>query len=228
MPDETSIHCPACHAELIVTGLTGGQRVLCAQCRAAFSLAGEPPAQRVCPKARVSLLLGLVSPLGLLLTGIPAIVLGLRALADIRRQPHALRGRVMAIGGIASGGFFVLACVVVLAVFLIPLVANYVKDAWYTTIVPPSSSWNWRNPTDGVDPAISDPDFLVRDNVGDGDEAYDLTATTTGSSGEEIVIHRIPLKGTIGPERHVLAISLHNRDGGSSDLRMAEISLRRR
>ncbi|OHB71333.1 MAG: hypothetical protein A2V70_15070 [Planctomycetes bacterium RBG_13_63_9] len=45
-----------------------------------------------------------------------------------------------------------------------------------------------------------------------------------GDSAETEVI-QIELTGTLAPGEHVLAISLHNRGGGSSDLRIAEISL---
>ncbi len=80
-----------------------------------------------------------------------------------------------------------------------------------------------------------------RDNIGPGQEGYDLYAEGfIPPSGwlvrfnlplfphnrpGETLVRRISLSGTIGPGEHVLAISLHNRPGGSSDLRIAEISL---
>jgi hypothetical protein len=66
-----------------------------------------------------------------------------------------------------------------------------------------------------------------RDNiVPHAKEAYDLFAMNTVGGDEETRPIRIPLRGSLDPGEHVLAISLHNREGGSSDLRIAEISLR--
>ncbi len=40
-----------------------------------------------------------------------------------------------------------------------------------------------------------------------------------------VAVNRFYLPDSLGAGEHVLAISLHNRPGGSSDLRIAEISL---
>jgi len=64
-----------------------------------------------------------------------------------------------------------------------------------------------------------------RDNVGDGAEAYGLHAEQIISGDDEVRVIRLRLAGTLPAGDHVLAISLHNRDGGSSDMRIAEISL---
>jgi hypothetical protein len=57
-----------------------------------------------------SLVLGCVSLLGLFVTGIPAVLLGVVALRNIRKQPDALKGTGLAIGGIAAGSVFGLIC----------------------------------------------------------------------------------------------------------------------
>jgi tetratricopeptide (TPR) repeat protein len=64
-----------------------------------------------------------------------------------------------------------------------------------------------------------------RDNVGTDAEAYDLFAAETISGSDETASVRFALAGKLEPGKHLLAISLHNRANGSSDLRIAEISL---
>ena len=66
---------------------------------------------------------------------------------------------------------------------------------------------------------------VLRDNVQDGPDAYELYSSRTVSAANELAVNVFNLAETIGPGDHVLAISLHNRVGGSSDLRIAEISL---
>jgi hypothetical protein len=63
-----------------------------------------------------------------------------------------------------------------------------------------------------------------RDNVGGADDKYDLYAADSVGSKEKDPIE-LKLEGEMEPGDHILAISLHNRSGGSSDLRIAEISL---
>lgn len=66
---------------------------------------------------------------------------------------------------------------------------------------------------------------IARDNVGLNDDSYELMAFTTTSGEEETKLREYKLKGPLPAGKHILAISLHNRAGGSSDLRIAEISL---
>ena len=66
---------------------------------------------------------------------------------------------------------------------------------------------------------------VVRDNVNEGPAAHDLFADHSISGDAETVLHRFPFAAIIHPGKHVLTISLHNRKGGSSDLRLAEVSL---
>jgi tetratricopeptide (TPR) repeat protein len=65
-----------------------------------------------------------------------------------------------------------------------------------------------------------------RDNVGKGDEAYHLPAGSTVGDAAETAIFRLPLEDLILPAgEHVLAISLHNTEAPSSDLRIGGITL---
>ena len=66
---------------------------------------------------------------------------------------------------------------------------------------------------------------VLRDNVQKGDEAYDLFADEVTAGESETQVNRKRIKVKLAAGEHVLAISLHNRKGGSSDLRIAEISL---
>lgn len=64
-----------------------------------------------------------------------------------------------------------------------------------------------------------------RDNIGDGKEAYDLNAEKTISGEAEKTPVEVKLAGELAAGEHVLAISLHNRAGGT-DLRIAGITLK--
>ena len=66
---------------------------------------------------------------------------------------------------------------------------------------------------------------VIRDNVPKGKDKYALFAETTVASQNEVKVNRMPFKHKLEPGEHTLAISLHNRAGGSSDLRIAEMSL---
>jgi hypothetical protein len=66
---------------------------------------------------------------------------------------------------------------------------------------------------------------VLRDNVAGGSEAYDLFASQIVDADEEKEVKEFRLKEKLPAGEHILAVSLHNRSGGSSDLRIAEISL---
>ena len=67
---------------------------------------------------------------------------------------------------------------------------------------------------------------IARDNMSEGDEAYELPARTVVGKDSETMRHRIPLEGiTLPPGKHILAISLHNHSTPSSDLRIGGITL---
>ena len=65
---------------------------------------------------------------------------------------------------------------------------------------------------------------VLRRNVV-GEEAYDLFSRGSVSVAFETKVNSFSLDTIIEPGDHTLAISLHNRSGGSSDLRIAEITL---
>jgi WD40 repeat protein len=66
---------------------------------------------------------------------------------------------------------------------------------------------------------------IARDNVSSAADTYDLYTIKhmRGSAYRKRRFIRLP--GVLQPGEHILAISLHNCPGGSSDLRIAEISL---
>jgi hypothetical protein len=67
---------------------------------------------------------------------------------------------------------------------------------------------------------------VARDNMRDGPEAYQLPSGKGIWGPGETTVQRIPLLGvTLSSGNHVLAISLHNHDKPSSDLRIAGITL---
>jgi hypothetical protein len=69
-----------------------------------------------------------------------------------------------------------------------------------------------------------DGEEVVRDNVAQGPDRFDLLASSNPAYEEQSVIcHVIDRKFSRG--RHVLAISLHNKSPWSSDLRLAHVSL---
>jgi prepilin-type processing-associated H-X9-DG protein len=64
----------------------------------------ELPAPRTSPAALVSFLLGLASLALFALTGLPALLLGLRGLREVNASDGRLRGRWLALTGLALGG----------------------------------------------------------------------------------------------------------------------------
>lgn len=67
---------------------------------------------------------------------------------------------------------------------------------------------------------------MIRNNVSDGPEAWDLPSQWSVSDIQETTVFRFPLKDVVlPPGEHVLAISLHNTEAPSSDLSIGAISL---
>ncbi len=59
-----------------------------------------------------------------------------------------------------------------------------------------------------------------------GEEAYELPAQAAVTDSAETTVYRIPLLDVvIPPGEHLLAISVHNTENPSSDLRIGEITL---
>jgi len=103
MTDHVTTRCPDCEAVLVTAGLARMQTIRCAGCEATFLLGFSGQTIRTSRKAQTSLILGLSSLFCMLLSGIPAVILGMLALRDIRRRPGALMGRGFALAGIISG-----------------------------------------------------------------------------------------------------------------------------
>lgn len=90
-----------------------------------------PPASAtpdaVSGKATASLVLGLLSFLTCILTGVPAIVLGLLAQRDIRRSGGRLGGDGLAIAGIVTGGIGMFLAVPLLGMMVGIAVPGFIK-----------------------------------------------------------------------------------------------------
>jgi hypothetical protein len=94
---------------LPTAGLSPGVTVQCASCGKQFTLGSQPVLEPTTSgKAVTSLVLGLI-PVPLI-TGIPAVIVGIWALIDIRRQAGLLKGSGMAICGIIFGSICSLVC----------------------------------------------------------------------------------------------------------------------
>jgi len=113
MSTEPSVACPDCGVILPTAGLSPGITVQCARCGKQFTLGSQPVLEpSTSGKAITSLVLGLI-PVPVV-TGVPAIILGIWALIDIRRQAGLLKGSGLAICGIIFGSL----CSVVCGTFL--------------------------------------------------------------------------------------------------------------
>lgn len=71
-----------------------------------------------------SLVLGILSFCGGCITGVPAIILGILALARINKPPAALKGQGLAIAGLVTGAVGTLFGTAILAALLLPAVAQ--------------------------------------------------------------------------------------------------------
>ncbi len=168
---DTSVKCPTCGSTLVVR--SGRQVVLCAHCGRQFGRYGDWPEKRTSTKALVSLFLGLASCVGLFVTGIPALIIGIWALGDIRRQERygLLRGRGFAIAGTLLGGSLSLVILLTPLGLMVAATAaqqvsrvveiedSFVAPENVVNIIPKGAQWKWLHPTDDIDPAEDDPDF---------------------------------------------------------------------
>lgn len=169
---DASVKCPACESVLVVR--SGRPILLCAKCGNQFGRYGPWPIARTSPKAVVSLVLGVASFVGLFVTGIPALMFGIWALGDIRRQERfgLLEGRAFAVTGALLGG--VLSMVILLMPFGVMQLAatagrlaptdveiedSFVAPQNVVTVIPRGAQWKWLHPTDDLDPAEVEPDF---------------------------------------------------------------------
>ncbi|MDG2383715.1 MAG: hypothetical protein P8N76_18730 [Pirellulaceae bacterium] len=171
-----AVVCPNCAAQLLAQAGVGS--LVCANCHTQFRSDGRWPRSRFSRKAIISCVLGFLSFLLLFLTGIPALILGVCALSDIRRQSSsaALKGRWLAIIGATLGG------TLSIVIFVGPIVVARLQRAamaeqgrqeigvmvpqalrdTIVAILPPGAEWKWLHPVDGLDPEVSEPGFHER------------------------------------------------------------------
>jgi hypothetical protein len=135
MSNATSISatCGSCGVALITEDLLETDVLSCTSCGSTVRLAEAADIEaRTSRQAVFSLLLGLASIIGLFLTGIPAIVFGVRSLRLIRREPAHYKGRGLAIAGIVTGsGFGVIfgACMTMVSIIAVPMISGINQKA---------------------------------------------------------------------------------------------------
>lgn len=110
--------CPNCGLPLVHVQLPA-ETILCANCQHRFTraVAGERPT--ISGKAIASLALGIAAPFVMCLAGVPAIVMGILALRDIRRSQGRARGRGLAVSGIVMGSLFGVVCMPISIVMML-------------------------------------------------------------------------------------------------------------
>lgn len=101
-----SIHCPSCRAEIACVQMSDDALVRCSCCGNVFETSVHNTASKLNPRAMISFALGLCSLGFLMLTGIPAIMMGLRSLKQIRQSEQREHGKWMSYSGIALGSVF--------------------------------------------------------------------------------------------------------------------------
>ncbi len=113
-------NCPRCGARLATDAMDDEATILCAACRHSFVFRPSTDVRKFSRKAIASLALGIASIVFWCLAGVPAVVLGVLALIEIRRHQDQLKGRQFAIAGIIIGCSLGMICFPVLAAFLLP------------------------------------------------------------------------------------------------------------
>jgi ABC-type spermidine/putrescine transport system permease subunit II len=107
---------------LAVEEVPGVNIALCPACRHSFTLRPFVDKRKTSRKAILSLWLGIGTLLFACLTGVPAALVGAVALYEISRNEERLKGRRLAVAGIAMGIFFSFLCtpvvLVVIAAFI--------------------------------------------------------------------------------------------------------------
>lgn len=132
------VRCPHCGKELQARDQFAGQKLPCPECGEIVLIQGEsnpyaaPRASGPSPDARTSgaaiasLVLGLMSLVFTILTGIPAIILGIIAQGSISKSGGHKKGTGLATAGIVTGsiGTIMLPCLGVLIALLLPAVQS--------------------------------------------------------------------------------------------------------
>lgn len=101
-PSESLTTCPWCGVHLCTEGLADDVTLICAGCRHMFEFRPFGDTRKISRKAIASLALGMIAPAFSCLTGLPGIALGVMALIEIRRREEQLKGRGIALAGIAA------------------------------------------------------------------------------------------------------------------------------
>ena len=112
--------CPNCNSPLVVEYLPARVTIICASCRQRFTRDRLTARAKTSRKAIASLALGLAALFAMCLTGIPAIVMGILALRDIRRSQGRTRGHGLAVAGIVTGSLFGVVCMPISVAFMLP------------------------------------------------------------------------------------------------------------
>ena len=185
--ESAQINCPVCKVELCTPPGKTARSVLCSRCLEEVDLPGRRH-RRLSWMAAISLILGFSSLLFSLITGIPAILVGLAALHNLRENPRKVGGKGMAIAGIVLGS------TLSFTLILVPLAATWwiepggLRGEYSPSesaalegecIVPLGGEWRWLHPLDGVDPETGLPGFAK--NFAN----LDFDDTTWNSGGED-------------------------------------------
>ena len=102
------------------------------------------------------------------------------------------------------------------------------RGAWFRhrfTTDKPHSSLELRCQRDDALIVYLDGKEVLRDNLPAGPDTYLLAATASQGEENDGVVHTFPIPSTLKPGEHVLAISVHNTEKASSDLRLGGITL---
>ena len=117
--------CPHCAALLATDAVDDRTTILCAACGQPFVLRPSADTRKTSRKAIASLVLGLLSICFWCLAGIPAIVLGVLALIEIRRDERRLKGRGFAVAGIIISCVLGVACIPVIPAVIVPALQKF-------------------------------------------------------------------------------------------------------
>ena len=154
-------------------------------------------------KAIASLLLGLASFIFAAITGIPAVLLGLKAIAEINRDRGLTRGRGIATAGIVLGAF---SSTVLTTVFLRPVIEGFQEGIRYQVCV----------------------DHLRRIGLAlhNYNEQYNAfpPAAITSKTGQPLLSWRVAILAQLGPDERILYKKFHLDEPWDSPHNMALVA----
>ena len=116
--------CPHCGSELATEGLPADATLVCAGCMKIALVPQAKDLRRVSRLAIASLALAALTPFLSCLAGLPALLLGIAALVDLRKQEEQLKGRGLAIAGIALAVIGSLICTPIVIAIVLPAVQS--------------------------------------------------------------------------------------------------------